>query len=55
MHQVIERIDFNAFNFKNIKGESLYILIKAHKFCNKQLKPGNFIMKKDLECLQPHH
>jgi hypothetical protein len=29
MHQVIERIDFNAFNFKDIKGESLYILIKG--------------------------
>ena len=55
MHQVIERIDFDAFIFKNIKGESLYILIEAHKFCNNQLKPGNLIMKKNLECLQPHH
>jgi hypothetical protein len=30
-------------------------LIEAYEFCNKQLKPGNLIMKKDLECLQPHH
>jgi hypothetical protein len=55
MHQVIERIYFDAFTVKDIKGEALYILIKAHKFSNKQLKPGNLIMKKDLECLQPHH
>jgi uncharacterized protein YdeI (BOF family) len=45
MHQVIERIDFDAFTFKDIKGEALYILIEAYEFCNKQLKPGNLIMK----------
>jgi hypothetical protein len=55
MHQVIERIVFDAFTFKDIKGESLYILMEAYEFCNKQLKPGNLIMKKDLECLQPHY
>jgi hypothetical protein len=31
MHQVIERIDFDAFTFKDIKGDPLYILIKANK------------------------
>jgi hypothetical protein len=55
MHQVIERNDFDAFTFKYIKGKALYILIKAHKFSDKQIKPGNLIMKKDLECLQPHY
>jgi hypothetical protein len=55
MHQVIERNDFDAFTFKYIKGKALYILIKAHKFSDKQIKPENLIMKKDLECLQPHY
>jgi hypothetical protein len=45
MHQVIERIDFDAFTFKDIKEDSLYILIGAYEFCNKQLKPGTLIMK----------
>jgi hypothetical protein len=31
--------------FKDKYGEALYILIKAHKFCNKQLKPSILIMK----------
>ena len=46
MHQVVERIDFDAFTFKDIKGDPLYILIKANKICNKQLKPCIPIMKK---------
>jgi hypothetical protein len=46
MHQVIERIDFDAFTFKDIKGDPLYTLIGAYKIYNKQLKPGNLIMKK---------
>ena len=46
MHQVIERIDFDAFTFKDIKGDPLHILVKAYKICNKQLKPGNLIMKR---------
>ena len=55
MHQGIERIDFDAFTFKDIKGDPLYILIKAYKICNKQLKPCILYNEKDLECLQPHH
>jgi hypothetical protein len=46
MHQVIERIDFDAFTFKDIKGDPLYILIKTYKICDNQLKPCNLIMKK---------
>ena len=46
MRQVIERIDFDAFTFKVIKGDPLYTLIEAYKIYNKQLKPGNLIMKK---------
>jgi len=46
MHQVIERIDFDAFTFKDIKGDPLYTFIGAYKIYNKQLKPGNLIMKK---------
>ena len=46
MHQVIERIDFDAFTFKDIKGDPLYTLIEAHKICNKQLKPDNLITKR---------
>jgi hypothetical protein len=42
----IERIDFDAFTLKDIKGDPLYILIEAYKIFNKQLKPGNLIMKK---------
>jgi uncharacterized protein YdeI (BOF family) len=45
MHKVIERIDFDAFNFKDIKGGPLNILIEAYKICNKQLKPDNLIIK----------
>jgi hypothetical protein len=55
MHQVIERIDFDAFNFKDIKGGPLNILIEAYNICNKQLKPDNLIIKRILGCLQPHH
>ena len=55
MHQEIERIDFDAFTFKDTKGDPLHTLIEAYKICNNQLKPGNLIMEKDLECLQPHH
>jgi hypothetical protein len=35
MHQVNEGVDFDAFAFKDIKGDPLYILFKAHKICNK--------------------
>jgi hypothetical protein len=46
MHQVMEGIDFDAFTFKDKKVDPLYILIKAYKICNKQLKPCIFTMKK---------
>jgi hypothetical protein len=46
MHQVIVRIDFDVFTFKDIKGDPLYILNKTYKICNKQLKPCSLIMKK---------
>jgi hypothetical protein len=46
MHQVIERIDFDALTFKDIKEDPLYTLIEAHKICNKQLKPNNLIIKR---------
>jgi hypothetical protein len=46
MRQVIERIDFDAFTFKDIKGDPLYTLIEAYKICNKQLKPDNLIIKR---------
>ena len=45
MHQGIEKIDFDAFTFKDIKGDPLYILINAYKICNKQLKPCILTMK----------
>jgi hypothetical protein len=54
MHRVVERIDFDAFTFKDIKGDSLYILMEAYEFCNKQLKPGNLIMKKGFRMLTNH-
>ena len=43
-------------SFLKANREKHYLsLIKAHKFCNKQLKPSILIMKEDLECLQPHN
>ena len=46
MHQEIERIDFDAFTFKDTKGDPLHTLIETYKICNNQLKPGNSIMKR---------
>ena len=46
MHQEIERIDFDAFTFKDTKGDPLHTLIAAYEICNNQLKPGNSIMKR---------
>jgi hypothetical protein len=43
MHRVFELN--GCIYFKDKYGEALYILIKAHKICNKQLKPSILIMK----------
>ena len=36
----------DALTFKDKQGEVLFILIKAYKICNKQLKPCILTMKK---------